>query len=61
MTDNYSERAARGQALNLAVNEAIAEGRARDNVYVLKRFVHYYETSLLIQSIDIEELKKELI
>lgn len=65
MTVNKSEysnvRAARGQALNLAVNEAISIGKAEDNKYILKRFLHYYNLSNLIQSVSLEDLEKELL
>ncbi len=73
--DNYSERASRGQALNLAVQEAIALDNSanindkhidlsnchtKNNRFLLERFIHYYELSNLVQEATIEEIKEEL-
>jgi hypothetical protein len=35
--NDYNERAAKGQALNLAMNKAIAEGRGDDDAYILSQ------------------------
>lgn len=58
---DYNTRAARGQALNLAVQEAISLGKTEDTRYILKRFVHYLNLSSLVQDISLEDLKKEIV
>lgn len=60
MTTDYNNRAARGQAYNLAVNDAIANGKSEDTYYISRKFIHYYNLGSLFQEIDIEDLKKEL-
>ncbi len=60
MADNYSERAARGQALNLAVQEAIHQGLTNDRRFILTRYLDYYALSNLLQEVSIEEIKKTL-
>lgn len=60
MADNYSERASRGQALNLAVNEAIQRGLTEDRRFILTRYLEYYALSNLVQEISIEEIKDTL-
>jgi len=59
-TTDYNTRAARGQALNLAVQEAISIQKTDDMRYILKRFVHYLNLSSLVQDISLEDLKKEI-
>ncbi len=53
-------RAARGQAVNLAVQDAIAQGKQEDNNYICTRFLHYYKLAALLQEIDLEDLQKEV-
>ncbi len=60
MATDYNSRAARGQALNLAVMEAISLGTSDDTPYILSRFLHFLNLSEVVQSIDLEVLKQEL-
>lgn len=54
--DNYSNRAARGQAYNLAILTAIADGRQHDNKYVVKQFYRHLKFANLLQSVKDEVL-----
>jgi len=60
MATDLNERAARGQAMNLAVHEAVHKGKENDMNYILERYVHYIDLGSIIQGLDIEELKSEL-
>lgn len=50
--DNFSARAARGQAYNLAILTAIADARQHDNKYILKQFYRHLEFANMIQNAD---------
>jgi hypothetical protein len=50
----------KGQATNLAINDAIAARRADDMNYVLKRYVHYYNLCAMLQGLSIEDVEKLL-
>lgn len=71
MTTDYNNRAARGQALNLAVQDALhtrtaaaSNGNNISNadfrLQILNNFVDYLEFSEYLQSIDIKILKESL-
>lgn len=56
--DDYNARAAKGQAMNLAALQAIHEGRAEDTRYIYALFCKYFELGKILQSADIEDVKK---
>lgn len=58
---NYSERAAKGQAYNLAVLTSIADGKHTDPKHVAKEFIRHYEIANKLQSMTIEEIKKRIM
>lgn len=58
--DNYNLRAAKGQAYNLAVHQAIANGTANDTIYIYTQYIRFYELGQLIQGASIDELKEVL-
>lgn len=61
-SSGYSnERAAKGQAINLAVHEAVAAGKAGDDNYILERYVHYFKLSQLIQNVAVDDIEKMLL
>lgn len=60
MTDQYSQRAARGQAYNLAVLTAIADGRHHDKEYVIKQFLAHLEFASILQECAVDQLAKVL-
>ncbi len=61
VTTGYSNtRAARGQAVNLAVQDAIAQGKQEDTKYICSKFLHYYKLAALLQEIDLDDLQKEV-
>jgi len=56
MSDDFSTRAARGQAYNLAVSTAIAEGRAHDNKFIMEQFLRHLDMAALLQRAKIDDL-----
>lgn len=60
MSDDYNIRAAKGQAFNLAVHEAVAAGKGKDTKYIYENFIYYYELGQLVQSANLEELREAL-
>lgn len=56
MADDYSQRAAKGQAYNLAVSTAIAEGKQHDNEYITKQFLRHLQFASLLQKATPEQL-----
>lgn len=57
---DFNQRASIGQAINLAVHEAVALGKHNDTTYVLSRYVHYYKLSQMIQGLTLEEIEGEI-
>lgn len=58
MSEDYSQRAARGQAYNLAVLTAIADGKHQDRKYVLKEYLRHLAMAELLQKAPHETLKQ---
>lgn len=56
MADDYSARASKGQAYNLAIMTAIAEGRVNDNEYITKQFMRHLQFAALLQKADVHQL-----
>jgi len=57
---DYNERAAKGQALNLAMSVAIAEGKQNDLRFILQQVARFLELSNTIQKTSAHELHKIL-
>lgn len=57
---DYNVRAARGQAYNLAVADAIENNKTDDTKYIYQRFIRYYELGQILQDAEIDELKEVL-
>lgn len=53
---DFSQRAARGQAYNLAVQTAIADGKGHDNEYIVKQFLRHLQFAALVQKATPEQL-----
>ena len=60
MADDYSQRASKGQAYNLAVATAIADGRAHDNEYITKQFTRHLAFASLLQKANPQQLSELL-
>ena len=58
MSDDYNIRAAKGQAYNLAIAQAINEGKTEDTKYIYSLFIKYYELGQLIQKASLDEIKQ---
>lgn len=60
MADDYSQRAAKGQAYNLAVQTAIADGKQHDNEHITKQFLRHLQFSSLLQKANPNQLAEVL-
>lgn len=58
MSNDYNVRAARGQAYNLAVHDAISNKKENDPKYIYSRFVYYYSIGDALQSSDLELIQE---
>ena len=56
MADNFSQRAARGQAYNLAVSTAIADGKHKDLEYVFRQYLRHLKIADLLQNSSEKQL-----
>jgi hypothetical protein len=54
--DDYSQRAAKGQAYNLAVLTALADGKGHDNVYITKQFLRHLQFAAILQKASTEQI-----
>ena len=62
MADSYDgNRAAKGQAINLAVHTAIALGKSTDVRFIYSEYLRYYELGQLLQNATTDELKAALL
>lgn len=50
----------RGQAFNLAVNDAISTGRQQDVKYIYQQFIYYHSLADIIQGSDLEMIQQVL-
>ena len=57
---DFNIRASKGQAMNLAVQQAIHEDKANDTKHIYSLFIKYYEIGQLLQSASIDDLKEAL-
>ena len=48
-SNDFSQRAAKGQAYNLAVQAAIAEGKGGDKEFIVKQFLYHLQFAALVQ------------
>ena len=53
---DFSQRAAKGQAYNLAIATAIADDKQHDNAYIIKQFLRHYEFASLLQKTPAKDL-----
>lgn len=58
--DNHEMKIRKGQAFNLAVNDAVSLGKQDDVKYIYSRFVKYFELGDLLQNASIEDIKKAM-
>lgn len=55
-----NQRAARGQAYNLAVQTALFAGKGEDNEYITKQFLRHLQFMSLLQKADPHQLASVL-
>lgn len=58
MADDFSQRAARGQAYNLAIQTAISDGKQHDNEYIVAQFLRHLAFAQLVQTAQPEQLNQ---
>lgn len=58
--DTQEMKIRKGQALNLAVNDAVANGKQNDGLYIYQQFLYYFELASLLQSSDLELIHEVL-
>jgi hypothetical protein len=58
--NDFSQRAAKGQAYNLAVSTAIAEGKQHDNEFIVKQFLRHLQFASFVQKATPEQLSDVL-
>jgi len=56
MADDYSQRAAKGQAYNLAISTAIADGKQHDNRYIVKQYLRHIKFASMLQKANPDQL-----
>lgn len=56
--NTYSQRAAKGQAYNLAVMTAIAEGKHKDVRFIAQEFYRHFQTAALLQKANAEQISQ---
>ena len=56
--DSQDIKIRKGQAYNLAVQAAIAAGKATDTKTIFSYYVYYFETASLVQVSKVEDIKK---
>lgn len=56
MSSDFSQRAARGQAYNLAVMTAIADGKQHDNKYIVEQFLRHLQFAAMVQKATPDQL-----
>lgn len=56
MADNYEMKIMRGQALNLAVAEAIAAGKADDPKLIATKFLKYFSLIEVLQKSHLDTI-----
>ncbi len=54
--DDFSQRAARGQAYNLAVLTAIGDGKQHDNEFITRQFLRHLQFAAVLQKASTEQL-----
>ena len=58
MSADYNSRAAKGQAYNLAVWDAISSGEADNPKYIYKRFLYYFSLGDALQGSDFDLIQE---
>jgi hypothetical protein len=58
MADDYSRRAAKGQALNLAVLTAVNQGRGNDNKFIIEQVYRFLILGEAIQKSSHDDIQK---
>lgn len=58
MADTQETKIRKGQAYNLAVNDAVHNGRDNDPKYIYKKFIYYYQLASIVQGSDLELIQE---
>ena len=60
MSDDYELKVRKGQAFNLAVSQAIHNGRADSNKYIAYWFARFFDLASKFQKYNVEDVTKVL-
>lgn len=58
--DNRQESVSKGQAMNLAMEIAVKEGKHNDNKFIVNEFVRIFKLITYVQTHSLEEIIKKL-
>lgn len=56
--DSQETKIRKGQAYNLAVNDAVNAGQACNPKYIYQKFIYYYQLADIIQGSDIDMIQE---
>jgi len=58
--ENQESKIRKGQAFNLAVNDAISKSKQSDPRYIYQQFIYYHELAGIVQSSDLDMIAEVL-
>lgn len=60
MAETQETKIRRGQAFNLAVNDAITNGKQSDVKYIYQQFIYYHNLADIVQGSDLDMIQSVL-
>lgn len=58
--DSQETKIRKGQAFNLAINDAISKSRQHDPKYIYQQFIYYYNLADIVQGSDLDIIQEVL-
>jgi hypothetical protein len=58
--ESQESKIRKGQAYNLAVNDAISSGRQGDGKYIYQQFIYYHNLATVVQSSEMDMIQEVL-
>jgi hypothetical protein len=58
MAENQESKIRKGQAFNLAVNDAVSNKQENNPKYIYKRFIYYHTLADVVQGSDFDLIQK---
>lgn len=56
MSNDFNQRAAKGQAINIAFSIAVAEGKQNDNKFIIEQYLRVLQFAALLQKATPDQL-----